>query len=175
MFDFGYDKIAVVVDRSEANCRQLAVRARRHVEERKPRFESSRERREELAHQFFAAARDGDTATLVELLAADVVFYGDGGGKTVAVPKPMHGKANVARLLAGFAGQAKRLEAKLELVTVNGQPGAVVRDPAGRVISVVALDIADGLVQAVRSIVNPDKLAHLGPVGDLRAGLRRDR
>ena len=103
VFDEPYDRIAEIVGTSEQNARQLATRARRHVEERRPRFEASREQREELATRFFAAAEEGDLQGLEELLAHDVVFHGDGGGKAPAAARAIHGRAKVARsLIAGM-------------------------------------------------------------------------
>jgi len=174
VFDEPYDRIAEIIGTSVQNARQLATRARRHVEERRPRFEASREQREELATRFFAAAQEGDLAGLEELLAHDVVLRGDGGGKAPALARAVHGRARVARTLtAGFA----RLPTLLGGFTsrreeVNGQPGALFFDREGGLIGVMALDVAEGQIQGVSSIVNPDKLRHLGPVADLRALLR---
>jgi RNA polymerase sigma-70 factor (ECF subfamily) len=164
VFGYGYDEIARVVGKSEDNCRQLATRARRHVQARKPRFEASREQRDELASRFLAAVEEGDTEGLVGVLAADAVMYGDGGGKAPAVAAPVHGRQRVARFLLGLARQARRAGARLRPATVNGQPGALALDADGRLLGVLCLDIADGQVQTVRSIANPDKLRHLGPV-----------
>jgi RNA polymerase sigma-70 factor (TIGR02957 family) len=176
VFDYGYEEIARIVGKSEDNTRQLAARARRHVEERRPRFESSREQREELAARFFAAARDGDVGELEALLAHDVVLHGDGGGKAPALARALHGRSRVAHTLLAWARQGFRVPgAELRQVEVNGQPGALTLDPEGRVLGAMALDIADGQVREVRSIVNPDKLRHLGPVGDVRAFLERGR
>ena len=175
VFGYEYAEIARVVGKSEANCRQIAARARRHVDARRPRFEASREQREELADRFFAACAEGDTDALVELLARDAVVYGDGGGKAPQLARAVHGSDRAARLLAGWFELARALGAQLRRVVVNGQPGLVVQSPAGEVASVLALDIADGQVQTVRSIVNPDKLRHLGPVADVRAALRARR
>jgi RNA polymerase sigma-70 factor, ECF subfamily len=161
VFDFGYDEIAAIVERSEDNCRQLAVRARRRVEERRPRFETSREQRDELARRFFEAADAGDTDGLVSLLADDVVLYGDGGGKAPAAPYPIQGRERLSRVLVGFAKQNRRFGLRVRPAQVNGQPGAAMVDADGAIVYVVGLDVADGLVQAVRSIVNPDKLRHL--------------
>jgi RNA polymerase sigma-70 factor, ECF subfamily len=172
VFAYGYDEIAGVVGKSEENCRQLALRARRQVEVRRPRFEASRRQREELARRFFAATEEGDTEGLLELLAADVVVYGDGGGRAPSWPRPIYGRERVARLFAGLGAQARGLGVHSRAVEVNGQPGAVFLDSEGRLTNVISLDIADGLVQAVRSIINPEKLGHLGPVADVRALLR---
>jgi RNA polymerase sigma-70 factor, ECF subfamily len=161
VFDYGYGEIAEIVDKSEDNCRQLAVRARRHVDARRPRFEPSREQREELARRFFAAVQEGETEPLVELLAADVAFYGDGGGKAPAIGKPVFGRDKVAALLLGFARVASRQGARVEPIEVNGQPGALALNADGSLISVMALDISGGAITAIRSVPNPDKLAHI--------------
>jgi RNA polymerase sigma-70 factor, ECF subfamily len=175
VFDYGYGEIARIVERTEDNCRQLYVRARRHVDEGRPRFEASRKQRDELARRFFAAAEQGDTEALVEMLAADAVVYGDGGGRAPSWPKPIYGRERVARLIAGAVTQAKELGASLRPTEVNGQPGVMFADEDGRIAVVMSVDIADGVVQTIRSVINPDKLAHLGPVADVRAILRRNR
>ena len=162
VFGYGYDEIARVVDKTEDNCRQIAVRARRQVDAKKPRFEASRQRKEELAQRFFAAAAEGDAEGLLGLLAADVVAYGDGGGKGPAFLRPVFGRDRVARLLAGFRARADQLGVtSLQPAAINGQPGAVFFDPEGHPIAVVSLDIADDQVQAIRAVSNPDKLSHL--------------
>jgi RNA polymerase sigma-70 factor (ECF subfamily) len=172
VFDYGYREIGEVIGKSEANARQLGVRARRQVEGRRPRFEASRERREELARRFFAAARDGDLEGLEGLLADDVALHGDGGGKVPALARSLHGRRRVARTLVAWARVGARTPgAGFRAVEINGQPGAVVLDGEGRLIGVMALEIAHGAVQAIRSIVNPDKLRHLGRLGDLGAVL----
>ena len=168
VFDYGYDEIATVVGKSEENCRQIAVRARRQIEAKKPRFEVSRKRREELAQRFFDAATNGDMEGLAGLLAEDVVAYGDGGGKAPALSRPVNGRERVARLLAGGARLGERLGVTGVLpATINGQPGALFLNQEGRAIVAVTLDIADGLVQTVRAISNPEKLRHLGTFADL--------
>ena len=174
VFDEPYDRIAEIVGTSEQNARQLATRARRHVEERRPRFEASREQREELAARFFAAAEEGDLQGLEELLAHDVVLRGDGGGKAPALKRALHGRARVARtLVKGWTRVAARLGGlTTRRQEVNGQPGALFFDREGRLLSVVILDVAEGQIQGVSAIANPDKLRHLGPVADLRALLR---
>ena len=167
VFGYDYGEISAVVGRSEASCRQLASRARRRVHDDKPRFEASREQRDRLAAQFFAACQGRDMDGLVGLLAADAAFYGDGGTKGTGVNRPVYGREDVAKLLATLFRQGDRLRVRAEFITVNGQPGAKFLDPQGRLINVLSLDIADGSVQAVRSVVNPDKLTHLGPLSPL--------
>ena len=162
VFGYGYDEIARVVGKSEDNCRQIAVRARRQVDAKKPRFEASRQRKEELARRFFAAAAEGDAEGLLGLLAADVVAYGDGGGKAPAFPQPVFGRERVTRLLLGGSERARQLRVStLQPAEINGQPGAVFFDPEGQPVLVVSLDIADDQVQAVRAVSNPDKLSHV--------------
>ena len=174
VFDEPYDRIAEIVGTSEQNARQLATRARRHVEERRPRFEASARQREELATRFFAAAEHGELEALEELLAHDVVLHGDGGGKAPALARAVHGRKRVARTLLAWLRAGSRLGGfTLRRAEVNGQPGALFLDAEGKLISVMILDVADGQIQGVSSIVNPDKLRHLGPVADLGALLRR--
>ena len=164
VFEFGYPEIARVVGKSEANCRQLLRRAKQQVEARQPRFDAGDAEREELAARFFAAMQDGDLEPLVALLAEDVVVYGDGGGRGPSLPKPVRGRDKVLRLLAALAQVTVASNMRLERSVVNGQPGALVRTPDGRLLNVLSLDIRGGVVQAVRSVINPDKLRHLGPL-----------
>jgi RNA polymerase sigma-70 factor (TIGR02957 family) len=159
-FDYGYDEIAEIVGKSEDNCRQLATRARRHVDERKPRFEPSREQRDELTRRFIKALNEGETEPLVELLADDVAFYGDGGGKAPAVGRAVAGTEAVARLLAGFARVGARRRVRLEPAEVNGGAGLLAFED-GRLIAVWALELSGGAVHAIRGVVNPEKLAHI--------------
>jgi RNA polymerase sigma-70 factor (ECF subfamily) len=175
VFAYGYDEIAAIVGKSGANCRQLASRARRHVEAEKPRFEASRSERDELAERFFAAVSEGDLDGLVELLAADVVVYGDGGGKAPQWGRPIVGADRVGRLFVSLGRQMAQLGVSARRREVNGQPGAVVLDADGQVVNVFSLEIADGVVQTVRSVINPDKLHHVGPVADAWALLRGRR
>jgi RNA polymerase sigma-70 factor (ECF subfamily) len=175
VFDYDYGEIAKIVERSEDNCRQLYVRARRHIDEGRPRFEASRQQRDELARRFIAAAQQGDTAGLVELLAADVVVYGDGGGKAPSWPQPIYGRERVAKLMAGTFTQALQLGASVQLTQLNGLPGLMFVDDEGRIGAVMSLEIADDAIQTIRGLTNPDKLAHLGPVADIRAVLRGGR
>ena len=167
VFGYDYKAISEITGKSEPNCRQIFARARQHVDQGKPRFEASRERRDEVARRFFEAAGGGDLNGLLELLAPDVVTIGDGGGKARARREPTYGAERVARFMLGLFRRARKEGVYTEPALVNGQPGMVVYDPEGRVAAVFTLDIADGRIQAIRSVVNPDKLQHLGPVSDL--------
>jgi RNA polymerase sigma-70 factor (TIGR02957 family) len=170
VFDYGYDEIAEIIGKSEDNVRQLAVRARRHVERGRPRFESSRERRDELALRFLAAAHEGDLAGLEALLAADVVLSGDGGGQVPALARSIRGRARVARTLRNWVKVGDRIPGSaIRPAQVNGAPGALLLDAEQRLIAVWVFEIAADQIQSVRSIINPQKLAHLGPVADLPA------
>ena len=176
VFDYGYDEIARIVGKRQANARQLAARARRHVGERRPRFETSQRKREELADRFFAAAREGDVAGLEALLAHDVELHGDGGGKVPALAHAVQGRSRVARTLLAWMRQGARIAgASVRRAEVNGQPGALLLDGEGNLIAVWALEIAGGEIRSLRSVVNPDKLGHLGPVADVQALLRGSR
>ncbi len=176
VFDYSYDEIAGIVGKSEDNVRQLAVRARRHIDERRPRFETSRQQRDELARRFFAAAQAGDLGGLEALLAHDIVLTGDGGGKVPALARSLHGRSRVARTLLTWLKLGARIPgASLRPVEVNDTAGALLLDGEGRLIGVWTLEIAGGRIQRVNSIVNPEKLAHLGPVADLGALLRSAR
>ena len=161
VFDYPYDEIAPIVGKSPENCRQILARAHRHVEEGRRRFEVSREERDEVAGRFLAAWEEGDTEALVELLAADATVYGDGGGKAPSLPQPLVGAERVAKALIGWGRQAFARGFEYRPAVVNGDPGVVFYDPEGTAIWVAALDIADGLVIAVRSVLNPDKLTHV--------------
>jgi len=170
VFDYGYPEIANIVGKGEDNVRQLATRARRHVEQRRPRFQTTREQRDELTARFFAAVEQGDLAGLEALLAHDVEMIGDGGGKVPAITEPLRGRSRVANMLINSL-IARRPELSSQLVEVNGGPGALFVDEQDRVLAVWAIEIAGGVITQVSSIVNPDKLAHLGPVGDFKAVL----
>ena len=166
VFGFGFPEIASAVGRSEAACRQLAVRARRHMDEGRPRFEADRKEREQLAERFFDAFREGDVDGLRELLAADVHMVGDGGGKAPQWANEIIGAPKVSRLLAAMLSALTDVGVTVEPHSVNGQPGALFRDRDGKILNTLALDIADGRIQTIRSVINPDKLAHVGPVAD---------
>ena len=166
VFRFEYDEIASAVGRSEDACRQLASRARRHMDAGRPRFEADRREREELAERFFAALRDGEVDELRDLLAADVEIIGDGGGKAPAFARGVIGFERVIRVLEGLVPAIAAVDLGVQPHEVNGQPGAILRDGDGRVFGTLALEIMGGRIQTIRGVLNPDKLRHLGPVGD---------
>ena len=166
VFGFGFPEVASAVGRSEAACRQLAVRARRHMDEGRPRFEADRRERDELAARFFDALSEGDVDGLRELLAADVQMVGDGGGKAPAFARAVSGADKVARVLGMNFPLLIRIGASVQPRDMNGQAGAILRDRDGKVIGTLTLDLLGGRIQTIRSVVNPDKLGHLGPVAD---------
>lgn len=172
VFAFGFPEIASAVGRSEAACRQLAVRARRHMDAGRPRFEAGRREREELAGRFFDALREGNVDGLRELLAADVSLVADGGGKAPQWAGGFFGADTVSRLLSTLLPSFVRIGGVVEPHPMNGQPGAIFRDRDDKVLNTWTLDILDGRIQTIRTVSNPDKLGHVGPVADAWAVLR---
>ncbi|HEY3505267.1 MAG TPA: RNA polymerase sigma-70 factor [Actinocatenispora sp.] len=172
VFGFGFDEVAAAVGRSESACRQLAVRARRHMDTGRTRFAADRKERAELAARFFDALRGGDVDGLRDMLAADVTMVGDSGGKAPMWGAGVAGADNVARLLGLLIPGFTEIGGLVETREVNGQPGAILRDRDGAIINILALDVVDGQVQAIRVVLNPDKLAHLGTVADAWAVAR---
>ena len=172
VFGFGFPEIAAAVERSEAACRQLAVRSRRHMDAGRPRFEADRREREELAARFFDAIREGDVEGLRELLAADVQMVGDAGGRAPQFGELLVGPDSVARMLVAIVPLFLGIGGVVEPHQVNGQPGAIFRDRDGKVLNTLGLDILDGRIQTIRSVINPDKLGHVGPVADAWAVVR---
>lgn len=174
VFGYSFAEIGPVIDKSEANCRQIAARARRAVDARRPRFDPSLEERQRVAERFFAALAE-EGGDVVSLLAEDVVMHGDGGGKAPAIARPLVGADRVARFWSNLFKQGRRIGGWAEMTFVNGQPGAVLRTADGAIVSVIALDVVGGKVQEIRSVVNPDKLRHLGAVVDTAELIRRLR
>ena len=167
VFDYEYAEIAEVVGKSEANCRQVFSRAKRHVAARRPRFESSKQERESMAHRFLQICRSGSLGDLEAMLATDVEFHGDGGGIAAAVLHPVIGAGPVARLIHGIFLKAAAYNLTFDEALVNGQPGLVARTSEGALVSVMALQIVDGKINAFHSVINPDKLGHLGEITPL--------
>jgi RNA polymerase sigma-70 factor, ECF subfamily len=172
VFGFGFPEVGVAVGRSEAACRQLAARARRHMDDGRRRFEADRRQRDVLAARFFDALRDGDLDALKDLLAADVQMIGDGGGKAPAFARAVIGADRVARVLASTSPVLARIDVAVQPRELNGQPGAILRDRDGKVVSTLTLDVLGGRIQTIRAVLNPDKLAHVGPVADAWAVAR---
>ncbi|HEY7255080.1 MAG TPA: RNA polymerase sigma factor SigJ [Solirubrobacterales bacterium] len=174
VFDYPHDRIAEVLGKSPAAVRQLAVRARGHVGEREPRFETSREQHDRLAASFFDAYEEGNLQKLESLLAAEASLHGDGGGKAPALARALLGRGRVARAMMGFRRRAERFGGvELRRAELNGGLGALAYDPDGRLISALIIETDSGEIQSVNSIVNPDKLGHLGPVADVNALLKK--
>jgi RNA polymerase sigma-70 factor (ECF subfamily) len=169
VFDYEFGEIASIVGKSADNCRQIAVRARRRVNEERPRFEASHAERDRLAERFLAALTEGDVQGLVDLLAADVVVTGDSGGMRPSWPRAIVGRDKVLRLLTSITEILAGLGGRIEPAQVNGQPGALVRDASGALINVFSLEVADGSVQTIRSVISREKLRHLGPLADVEA------
>ena len=167
VFGYGFAEVAATVQRSEPACRQLASRARQHMDQGRVPFAADRTAQDELAGRFLDALRVGDVDSLREVLAADVVMVADGGGKG-----PLWGSGNfagvdrVARLLAAVSAPFTEVGAVLQQHAVNGQPGAIVRDRDGRVLSTLSLEVLDGRIIAIRGVTNPEKLEHVGPLAD---------
>jgi RNA polymerase sigma-70 factor (TIGR02957 family) len=179
VFGYRYPDVARITGKTEVNCRQIFARARHRISAGAQQREAAppaarRAEGEELARRFFEAAAGGDMDSLLDMLAPDVVFHGDGGGKAQAVGRPVAGRERVMRLISGIFRRGRLLDASLRLAWVNGQPGAVLHDAQGRVATVVELEMAGGVIQAVRAVVNPDKLRHLGPVSDIALRPQRD-
>ncbi len=172
VFGYGYPDVARTIGKTEVNCRQIFARARHRISAgvQAPDAAPPPARRaegEEFARRFFEAAAGGDMDALLGMLAPDVAVHPDGGGKTQVAKTPPAGRLQVARHLAGLFRRGRILGVSFRLAWVNGQPGAVAHDAEGRVVTVFALEVADGQVQTIRAVVNPDKLGHVGPVSDL--------
>lgn len=163
VFGYSYDELAGIIGKTPAACRQLAVRARRRIADNRPRFDPSPHERDELVRRFVAAAEEGELDGLVELLAPDVTFTGDGGGKG-GFPRPVHGAGNVARMLVGAFGKFNRLTP--EHVHVGGQPALRIHDPADRTVAIWSFVVTEGRIASIHGVVNPDKLEHLQSSGD---------
>ena len=164
VFDYDYEEVGRVVDKSPANCRQILARAHAHIREGRRRFEVSRQERDEVARRFVEAWEEGDTDALVEWLAPDATIHGDGGGKAPSVPVPLVGAERVAKALIGWGRQALDRGFTYRRASVNGEPGLVFYEADGRAVWVASLEIADGVVVAVRSVLNPDELRHVAPL-----------
>lgn len=159
VFEYDYDRIAQVVDKSAENCRQIFRRSRQHIAADRPRFPVSPQQQEQITNQFLYASSQGNLQGLLTLLAKDVTFWSDGGGRVVAALKPLHGAMKVARFL--LAIQRKGLSiTSAQIVEINGLPGVLIRGESA-VDSVMTFEIVDGYIQTIYSIRNPEKLQRL--------------
>jgi RNA polymerase sigma-70 factor (ECF subfamily) len=172
VFGYSYAEIGEVVGKSEDNCRQIALRARRAVDAGKPRFDPSEEERRAVAERFFAALA-GEASDIAAVLSEDVVLHGDGGGKAPAIARALQGADRVSRTFANWVKAGVRVGATMDVTTVNGQPGAIFWTPTGEIASVMMLHVSGGKVSEIFSVVNPDKLRHIGEPADLSAVMRR--
>ncbi len=159
VFGVALNDVAGTLDRDAAAVRQLASRARKHVQDAKPRYTVAQAEAERITRAFFAASRDGDVAGLRAMLAEDVVLTSDGGGKVLAFHNPIHGIARMLRLFAGLARKHQAPEL-LRIAAIDGLPGYVSID-RGRLLQTTALEIRDGRIAAIYITRNPDKLRHV--------------
>lgn len=157
VFDLEFAEIAQSLGRSAAACRQLAARGRAHVRASRPRFSPSAAEGARLAEAFRLAARSGDAAAMVQLLAEDAVFYSDGGGKRIAALNPIYGSDKIARFFAGVVKKQSADDWRVRDARINGLPGFVFVDPHGAV-QTIAFAVADGRIASIYLVVNPDKL-----------------
>jgi RNA polymerase sigma-70 factor (ECF subfamily) len=175
-FGFGYDEIASIVGKSEAACRQIFSRASRAVRaEKAPRSAGHARGARGVAERLVAALRAGDVESVAALLSSDVVFSADGGGKAPAISVPLTGRTAVARFLIGIARQAERVGVRMELARANAGDALRLIGPDDRLLGVLAIDAGAGQITAMFNQINPDKLRHLGEVGDGWALLRDAR
>ena len=159
VFEYEYDEIGQVLERSPQACRKLFSRARDHVAQHRPRFQASPDEHRRLLEQFIRAGRTGDLDGLMKMLADDATVWADGGGKVPgAALRPVHGPANVARFLIGVTARLVPADGRFDVVDVNGRPTLLVRRADGTPVVVVSVDIDGGRVRTIWAIGNPDKL-----------------
>ncbi len=161
VFDYSYAEIAAIVGKSEANCRQYYRRAQQYIVERRPRFEPTTTDQRRLVESFMGAVLNGDVDSMTHMLAEDAVLYSDGGGKAAAARHPVRGREKVAKVVHGGL---KNLPPNLrpEITEVNGQI-ALLGWHGDQLVGLITFEIADGIITALRSVFNPDKLAALRP------------
>lgn len=161
VFDYDFEQIATLLDKSPVNVRQITARAKKRLNEKERRFTPHTEHVDELAQRFYAACQSGDMPTIEALLADDAMYFSDGGGKVHAAPKPFGGTHRIAKLLSTVF--RKRMAAcDLRFATVNGQPG-VVFSLAGQPIHILSFAVEAGRIGSLYSMLNPDKLQHWSP------------
>ncbi len=162
VFGYDYPQVAEAVGKGEENCRQIARRARKHVEGREARFEADRSHSDELLDRFLEASESGDVEALKEILAADAVVYSDGGGKVSAARHPFSGIDRIARFMVKITVRRLARDGfRRRRINVNGAPGQMTINPDGEVTDVLTVEVGDGLIRTIRIVRNPDKLRHL--------------
>jgi RNA polymerase sigma-70 factor (ECF subfamily) len=164
VFDFDYGEIARVVDKTEANCRQILTRARKHVGASRQRFEAAPAQADRLVQRFTQAAQAGDLDGLLTVLAEDITLWADGGGKVPgAALKPVHGATAVARFAIGVVRRFVPQDGVIRPAEINGQPGFIVY-VTGQPLATLVFDVRGGRIHTIYAIGNPDKLQSLpGP------------
>jgi RNA polymerase sigma-70 factor (ECF subfamily) len=161
VFEAEYAEIASALDTSEANCRQIVTRARKHIRERRPRFPVDRERQQQVLKRFLAACETGDPSRLLPLLGPDVVMYSDGGGKAQAAINPIYGADKVSRFFEGVARKGATMGIHAKFVDVNGEPGALLMQGT-HTDTVVSIELDEaGLIELIFLVRNPEKLTSL--------------
>jgi RNA polymerase sigma-70 factor (ECF subfamily) len=164
-FGYSYGEIAEILERPEPTVRQIAHRARRHVQARRPRYDTDPAEREQATARFIAACAGGDLTAVMELLAPDVTAWSDGGGKVTAALRPLHGPDHVGRWLLGILAKPASAGVTLRPAGINGELGVLgVLD--GFPMAALTFDLVDGRIRNLRLQINPDKLAGLRPPAD---------
>jgi len=159
VFDYDFSEVSRIVGKSEANCRQMAVRAREHLAARRPRFPADAAQAQTLLNRFLAACEQGDNQGLLSLLSENAALYSDGGGKVAAVREPLLGADRVARLFTRFR-QLARADVQARFTTINAEPGLLIF-VNGKLVQSMTFELADGRIQTIYVVRNPDKLRHL--------------
>lgn len=162
VFNYDYAEIASIVDKSEANCRQLARRARQHVVAQRPRFAPASDKQQQLTVQFMETCNRGDMSGLLRLLAADITLWSDGGGKATAARRPIYGADKVARFFTSIVSHAPS-GLIVKPAWINSQPGIIIYIN-GQPEGVLIFDIVDRQIQTIYAIRNPDKLQGVPPL-----------
>jgi RNA polymerase sigma-70 factor, ECF subfamily len=164
VFEYDYSEIATFLGKSEVACRQSFSRAKKHLADHRPRFQASADTQKQLLTGFLQAIQAGEMTSLTNLLAEDVTFWGDGGGKVKgAATRPITGRMAVAHFFLETQNVFRRSlpeDARTELTEVNRQPALVIRS-GERAFSVLMIEVEDGHIQTIRVVANPDKLAHV--------------
>jgi len=161
IFDYDYDMIADIVQKSESHCRKIAQRARDQIRDHKPEFEKNHDEQQQLVGAFLEAVKGGNLSQIESMLAEEAILYSDGGGKVTAARKPVDGAAKIAKFLVGIQKQVPSgTEWSIEREQVNGEPGMIVRMD-GELYNVWSFHVEEGKIQSIYTVLNPDKLQHV--------------